>query len=353
MQQIDRSRASGYLNELARMGFLRQYKKGREIRFFPAMKVPKRIVEKTERSQVLPETITASFNNARYWLKTIQNVDGGWGECEGDVSSMTNTAESILALSQMNENPESIVMQKGTSYILGGLSKFSSGELAARECALVGWALFKVYGAEAAIELKEMQKVVKCLQNNQDREGSWDRRSVYSTAIVMRFLSNFHSQPYSSMVNTPRDWLLQVFNGKGWGRKPDSETDLAVTAQVLFSLNKIGCKDFKMELGHIFLLEEVENWSRASEDLVIRATRRSLWRHFPLPCIICALLSFPDGEPSEAIVDGLVELLELQHESGGWCTAKGEMPKTWATLNAVMALDLCLEKLASKKTTET
>lgn len=344
IQGLDRARASGYLNNLAQLGYLKRYRDGRDVMFFPTMKMSTKMFERVTRGEILPETIIARFDDARYWLQSIQNIDGGWGQYPEDISYITNTAESILALLHMREPPESSVIQNGTRYVREKLKNTSSEELAARDYAFVGLGLLKVYGIEATNELEETKTVLASLEHNQDHGGSWDRRSVYSTAIVIRFLSNFRREPYSSMVDNAIDWLLSAFNGEGWGRKPNAETDLAVTAQVLFALNEVGRKDFRMELGRVLLLKKVENWSLASEDFLTRGTRKSLWRHFPLACILCALILFEDKEISENVIDGLRELLDLQHESGGWCVARGELPKTWATLNAVMALDLYAQR---------
>jgi len=88
-------------------------------------------------------------------------------------------------------------------------------------------------------------------------------------------------------------------------------------------------------------LTEVEERSGLTEELFNPpAAKPLLFRHFPLSCALIALLSLGVNPKSKTVLASLHNLLQLQDASGGWCVAKGQMPKTWATLNATVALDM-------------
>ena len=352
---IDRARASGYLNQLERLGFVKRFRHKREVHFFLVRNLEKH--PRRSRKEVSLEAIKKHFGDGRFWLKSIQNDDGGWGKFKGDRSHVVNTSESILALLLMGEPRESVVINTGQRFIkrtlqnLNMQSKTEQDTAAeieyARSYALMGLALSNSYDEVSTSSPDDIRIVVSWLQRNQDEEGYWDSRSIYSTAIAMQFLALFDDKNIETRVKLARDWLLESFDyvEGGWGRKPGSELHLAVTARVIFVLNRIGCEDERILLARDRLFRETDNWGGVMDEIFEpHSSRPLLWEHFPLACILSALLSVGENPKSRAILTGIQMLLELQDASGGWRIVKGETPRTWAMLNAAMALDIFLCK---------
>lgn len=356
---IDRARASGYLNELERLGFLGRFRHKRRVEFFIRKKPSEESLAKVQKDGVSLKTISQRFDKARYWLKRIVNSDGGWGQFEGDTSHVVNTAESVLALSLMGESKESTVIEEGRAFIIKKLQNLKqSREItesinsemeSARSVARMGLVLSDVYDDASAERPDAIRIVVSWLRRNQDREGYWDLGSTYSTAMSMRYLALFDDSISEAQVSLAMNWLLKVFDSikGGWECKPGHNFNLAATAHVLFSLSKIGCKHEKMMIARDLLVREVDSWSGVMEELFKpQRAKPFLWKHFPLSCILAALLSIGEDPKSVVILEGIQMLLDLQDESGGWRVVKGETPKTWATLNAAIALSEFKSKIS-------
>lgn len=365
---IDRARASAYLNELERIGYLKRFREKRRVEFFLIRKYPsergtdKKI--KTGKNAISERNIGVRFNKARFWLKNIQNNDGGWGQFDGDSSSLINTAESILALTVMGEPKESITIGEGLNFIVRGLrhqepasgqSKEKVSELEyARAYARMGLAFLTTSGRTSTRAQSEIALVASWLHKNQDREGYWDLGSTYSTAMSMRFLALLDDPVSKARVNLARDWLLRAFSPEtgGWeckfgkGFNPvDKGFNLAATAHVLFSLSQIGFTEEASTLARDRLFKEVDNWSGTMEEIFKPpGSKPFIWKHSLLSCALAALLSYGEKAKTRVILDGIQMLIELQDTSGGWRVVQGDEPKTWTTLNSAIALELFRRK---------
>jgi len=272
---IGRARASGYLNQLERLGFVKRFRRDRNVEFF-LVRLPEETRGKERIQEVSLEGITEQLNNARCWLQDVQKSDGGWGEYEGDKSNTINTAESILALLLMGEPRRSNSIDAGRRFINRTLqnlnnrtetSHYIDSELeSARSYALMGLALYNTYETVSARDPEDIRMIVSELRRTLDKEGYWDNRSIYSTAIAMRFLDLFADQMIKAEVNRAKNWLLKSFDYQqcGWGRKPGSDFHLSVTARVVSSLNSVGCKDKKLWLARDRLLREADRWSEVA-----------------------------------------------------------------------------------------
>lgn len=341
---IHHARASDYLNSLERYGYLTRRREGHRVFFSLNPPVSKEMTDRIKKRMLSDERLEERLQKARTWLIRIQNKDGGWGDHAWEMTSnLTNTAEVIEALLLLGESKESETIRRAVAFIRQELMKPSEVPTFARDWAWIGMALLRVAGKKAL----EVEQALSWLEKYQEEEGCWDNRSTYSTAIALDLLSSL-SHEYLSVIEKAKNWLLKTFKKNGWGTRPGGQTDLAVTAHAIFSLNLIGCKDSRVEIARRFLLRETDRWLIASEDAVIRGGTM-FFRHFPLACIIIALLSIGESPVSKKISSNVFKLLQLQDEAGGWSACEGEKPRTWATLNAVMAFNLYRQKLRFKE----
>lgn len=334
LEDIATSRASDYLNSLERYGYLRHRREGHRVFYYLKPDIAEQVKNALAGEVLSQKEIEESFQKALKWLLQVRNSDGGWGDHKDDASNITNTAEVLLALSILGHPKASREIREGIRFIKKNVHELDR----ARDVAWTGLAFLRIDGVDA----KEIDWILSSLSDHQHDEGYWEEKSTYSTAIALEFLSHFPDRGHL-MIDKAKKWLLSNFDEKGWGLKPGEEIDLAVTAHAVYSLILIDGKDPEVRSlfnsSRRFLLNETKRWTSVSEDILIR-DNAMFFRLFPLACILYVLLAIGENPALKYISENILKLIKLQTKEGGWASVQGEKPRTWATLNAVMTLDL-------------
>ncbi len=277
------------------------------------------------------------YERAKNWLLKAQHEnDGGWGDTGYDpISTVVNTAESVLCLLICGEPSNSSAIQKGMNFIF---QQFETKEkfqaLSARELAWAGLAIAEIAGADS----EKFETILTRLAKLQNKvEGHWDNGSVYSTSMVLRLLAKLeHSSSIDQQLAIK--WLLRVPREPGWGWFRNFAPNAACSAHVIISLSSLGIKDIKLEKASRFLRESsTEKRTEVSiEPFDIRQVRTG-FRHFTLAWILVAMLS-QDEVPWKEVREGIRRLLALQDD--GFRANTTDFVRVWATHNAVHALSV-------------
>lgn len=330
------------------------------------------------------EDIEVCIEGALQWLMSVYDREKcGWGWIQHIPPNEQNTAEVVLALLHGNGDKEkyrSVIEECARNHFMVESAQVT------KDWVWVTRALIEIKDEnlfEGDPELcRQLDKVIKygtekVIELWDEKGGGWpdtynEPSQVTWTSIVLFFL---HQYLPTNKVQSARTYLLRSQNSDGgWGLWKMSaenvetmfnghprlisraisqiESNAACTSLALIALKSVNGPYTCLNRGIAWLVANMmENggWPIFNQ-IGIRRNEVYTYRHFSTAWAIRAILAIDANSLFKSyFVDSIIYLVRLRDSATlGWRTSEDSDPFTWATCNAIDALNDVLQCLSKK-----
>ena len=181
-----------------------------------------------------------TIENAKTYIVSHQNKNGGWPLLPGGDSDVENTAFAIWALIDAGWGTGSQVIRSGVQYLRN--TQWDNGSWN-NNTAHTTFTLIALAAAETDPEVRF--KALRWLKKAQNRSGGWGVKErspdnvLYTAAVLAGFRQLGFKQNFEP-ISKGADWLAEAINfDGGWALERGSRSDVFVTAWAIQGLEPV------------------------------------------------------------------------------------------------------------------
>jgi len=255
---------------------------------------------------------------AATYIKSLQNVDGGWTLMKGKESGVQETALAIQVLLFSGEGSGSEVIKKGTSYLLKKQTKDGDWNANPVHTVLAISALQEARASDEEPLFRGLRWLRKKGQNQTD--GSWANNigsegMTKQTGMVLTGMGRVRLGTGYTPAEKGMKWIASIQNTDGgWGKTKGKPSDVMSTAWAILGLS-IAIEDY------IYEVEDAINWlkKRQNSDGGFGIDKGKLSDPELTAYAIIALVN--GNDLSDAVEKAERYLIKSQQESGGYASS--------------------------------
>ncbi|MBC8236503.1 terpene cyclase/mutase family protein [bacterium] len=207
--------------------------------------------------------VTEVLGKAAAYIKSMQNVDGGWPLIQGGESDVETTAWAVQTMLSVGEGSGSEKVSKGLSYLVNSQGKDGDWNENSAHTAFAIIALSEAgLSTHEALSIKALGWLRKKAQN---ADGSWSKNvdevgNPLYTSVVLTAMKRVHLDIMYTPVPKAIQWLLDNRNSDGgWTIKKGESSNTLVTAWAIQGLSIAA-------IDYVYTIEESLNWLKQAQN---------------------------------------------------------------------------------------